>query len=91
MFKDVPDNIVVCINKTNILNKIYDQIRNKTCYIEDCTDDWKLNQKNLLMEPTNVIIIVQIRILMNIMVDVIQNVEVDIFIMRIILQNVNAN
>jgi len=29
MFKDVPDNILVCINKTNILNKIYDQIRNK--------------------------------------------------------------
>ena len=48
MFKDVPDNIVVCINKTNILNKIYDQIRNKTCYIEDCTDDWKLNQKKFI-------------------------------------------
>ena len=48
MFKNVPDNIVVCINKGNIINKIYPQIENKTCYVEDCTDNWKLKQKKTI-------------------------------------------
>ena len=30
MFKNVPNNIVVCININNIKNKIYPQIRDKT-------------------------------------------------------------
>jgi surface protein len=38
MFINTPENIVVCINKDNI-QKIYPQIENKTCLIEDCTDD----------------------------------------------------
>ena len=37
MFDDIPENIVVCITKANILNKIYPQIINKSCLIEDCT------------------------------------------------------
>ena len=41
MFKNVPNNIVVCINNNNILNRIYPQIRDKTCHIEDCSDNWK--------------------------------------------------
>ena len=44
MFKNVPDNIVFCINKNNILNKIYPYINSINCHIEDCTDDWKLKQ-----------------------------------------------
>ena len=47
MFNNVPNNIVVCINKNNIQYKIYPQIENKTCHIEDCTDNWKLNQKKI--------------------------------------------
>jgi len=47
VFNNVPNNIVVCINKNNIQNKIYPQIRTKVCHIEDCTDNWKLNQKKL--------------------------------------------
>ena len=47
MFKNVPNNIVVCINKDNI-PKIYPQIENKTCHIEDCTDNWKLKQNKLI-------------------------------------------
>ena len=60
IFKDVPDNIVLCLNKDNIQNKIYEQINNINCYIEDCSDDWKLNQKKILKELFNVLIIVQI-------------------------------
>jgi len=48
MFKDVPDNIVVCINKNNIQNKIYPQINRAKCHIEDCTDNWKLNQNKII-------------------------------------------
>ena len=47
IFKDVPDNIVVCINKDNI-PLIYDQINNITCHIEDCSDDWKLKQNKFI-------------------------------------------
>jgi len=50
MFNNVPNNIVVCINKTNILSKIYPQISSKTCHIDDCTDNWKLKQKKLNIE-----------------------------------------
>ena len=46
MFNNVPNNIVVCINKNNILTKIYSQINRTKCHIEDCTDNWKLKQKN---------------------------------------------
>ena len=35
MFTNVPDNIVVCINENNIKNKIYPQIQNIKCHIED--------------------------------------------------------
>ena len=47
IFKNVPVNIVICINKDNI-NKIYSQIENILCHIEDCTDNWKLKQKKLI-------------------------------------------
>ena len=47
MFKDVPDNIVVCIYQINI-PLIYPQINNITCHIEDCSDDWKLKQNKFI-------------------------------------------
>ena len=39
MFKNVPDNIVVCMNEENIKDKILPQIRNKTCAINNCTNN----------------------------------------------------
>ena len=48
MLNKVPDNIVVCIKKSIIQKKIYDQISSKTCHIEYCKDDWKLKQKKLI-------------------------------------------
>ena len=53
IFKNVPDNIVVCINKNKILNKIFPQIENITCHVEDCTNDWKLKQKKLIEGSNN--------------------------------------
>ena len=48
MFNNVPNNIVVCININNIRDKIYPQINSTKCHIEDCTDNWKLNQKKIV-------------------------------------------
>ena len=47
IFINIPENIVVCVIKDNIQN-IYPKIENKTCYVEDCTDDWKLKQKKII-------------------------------------------
>ena len=48
MFQNIPNNIVVCINITNIQNKIYPQIKSKACHIEDCTDNWKSKQNKYI-------------------------------------------
>ena len=44
VFKNVPVNIVICINRDNI-QKIYSQIEDISCHIEDCSDNWKLKKK----------------------------------------------
>ena len=48
MFCNVPGNIAICINKVNILTKIYPQISTISCHIEDCTNDSKLNQNKFI-------------------------------------------
>ena len=50
IFNNVPKNIVLCINKDNILNIIYNKIIDIMCRREDCSDDWKLNQKKIKYE-----------------------------------------
>ena len=40
MFYGVPDNVVICINENNNQNIIFPQIKQKTCYTIDCSDDW---------------------------------------------------
>ena len=50
IFKNVSNNIVVCINKNNIQYKIYPQILNISCHIEDCSENWKLNKKKFIKE-----------------------------------------
>ena len=46
IFNQVPDNIVICINKNN--TKILEQIEQKKCYNIDCSINWKSKQKKLL-------------------------------------------
>ena len=48
IFNNVPKNIVLCINKDNILNIIYNKIIDIMCRREDCSDDWKLNQNKII-------------------------------------------
>ena len=51
MFDSVPNNVVVCINKNNIRNKIYLELQKRECFSEDCTDNWKASQ-NLIIKET---------------------------------------
>ena len=48
IFKNVPMNIVICINESISKSKIFPQIKNITCYTIDCSDDWKSKQKKLI-------------------------------------------
>ena len=50
IFEGIPENIVICLN-TIISKKIYQEIKNKYCYVIDCTENWKRNQKKL--DPRN--------------------------------------
>jgi len=47
-FKNTPENLVVCINETNA-PKLTQLIRkkNSTCYIIDCSNNWKSIQKKI--------------------------------------------
>ena len=47
IFNQVPDNIVICINKNN--TKILEQIEQKKCYNIDCSIDWKSKQKKIII------------------------------------------
>ena len=50
MFYNVPNNVVICINESNTKNKIFPQIKNKTCYYIDCSNNWKTKQKKIISE-----------------------------------------
>ena len=54
IFKNVPDNIVICINKNNILT-IYPEIEVIKCRIEDCSNDWKAKQKKIIKDTNQCI------------------------------------
>ena len=45
----------ICINENNNKNKIFPQIKNKTCYILDCSNDWKSRQIKLVNKNYNCI------------------------------------
>ena len=47
MFLNVPENVVICINKSIIDNQILQQIKNKSCYALICSEDWKSKQKKI--------------------------------------------
>ena len=50
IFEGVPNNIVVCIDENNIKDKILPELENKLCYVNNCSDNWKLNQKKIINE-----------------------------------------
>ena len=48
IFKNVPENIVICINENITQSKIFPQIKNITCHVIDCTENWKSKQKKCI-------------------------------------------
>ena len=54
IFKNVPENVVICIKESKTKSKIYPQITSKNCYVIDCTDDWKSNQKKIVINSGGV-------------------------------------
>ena len=49
IFQDVPENVVICLdgNSDQLKQQIYNK---KNCYTEDCSDNWKQNQKKQVNE-----------------------------------------
>ena len=48
MFKNVPANIVICIDESRNQQKVLPQIKNISCYVIDCSNDWKSKQKSII-------------------------------------------
>ena len=48
IFKNLPENIVICINENITQSKIFPQIKNITCHVIDCTENWKSKQKKCI-------------------------------------------
>ena len=53
IFGRVPDNVVICINKTTNKNKILPQIIQKKCYKIYCSDDWNSKQQKKINSVNN--------------------------------------
>ena len=50
MFSNTPENLVICMDIDKNRNYIFPQISRKVAYIIDCSDDWKSNQKKLIID-----------------------------------------
>ena len=48
IFDFVPENIVICIKEEITKDKIFPQIKIKTCCVIDCSNDWKSKQKKII-------------------------------------------
>ena len=47
MFDGIPENVAVCINEDTTKNLILPQLKNKTCFVNECSDNWKIKQKKI--------------------------------------------
>ena len=41
IFFGIPENVVICIDEIINKDKIVPQIKEKSCYVISCSDDWK--------------------------------------------------
>ena len=54
-FKNIPENIVICINESITQSKILPIIKDISCYTIDCTNDWKSKQKKIIINTNKCI------------------------------------
>jgi len=50
IFYGVPDNLVFCSNNEENIPKILEELKNLTCPINDCSNNWKTKQKIIITE-----------------------------------------
>ena len=55
MFVNISKNAVICIKDDENNDRITKQIDNKGCYIIDCSNNWKLNRKKLIIKNNSCI------------------------------------
>ena len=50
ILEGVPDNLTYCINNIDNMPKILEELNNKNCSINDCSDDWNIKIKLIIEE-----------------------------------------
>ena len=50
ILENVPDNLIVCISENNFPRGTLNQIKQKQCYNESCSDNWAARRKMLIEE-----------------------------------------
>ena len=53
MFKNITDNVVICINTDNIYEKISSLISEIKCPVFDCSNEWESKQKKIIKFANN--------------------------------------
>ena len=50
LFKSIPENITYCFKGENEIPKFIQQLKDKKCSINDCSDNWKIKEKKIIIE-----------------------------------------
>ena len=50
MFEGVPNNLTYCLNNPDNVSFILEELNNKNCSINDCSDDWNKKTKKMIEE-----------------------------------------
>ena len=53
VFKNVPDNLVYCINEENPPSKLLSQLKQLACPVKMCSIDWEKYQQKFIVERNN--------------------------------------
>ena len=48
LFEGILENITYCFNSDNELSAFIEELKNKKCSINDCSDDWKIKTKKVI-------------------------------------------
>ena len=50
LLKEIPENIIYCFKGENEIPEFIQQLKNKKCSINDCSDNWRIKQKKIIEE-----------------------------------------
>jgi len=52
MFNGVPNNLTYCSKDETLMPKTLEQLKDKNCIINDCSDIWRIKQRKAIMEKS---------------------------------------